>query len=229
MMAVRWRTRQQRGLSLVELLVALALGLFLVWQGLTLLTVHLLENRDLTLQARLTQDLRSAALALARDVRRAGHWGEADAGLARGETPARANPYLALAPEAAASDSVRLRYSRDATENHRVDANEEFGYRLRNHAVDVLLGGSWQTLTDAGSVRITALRVTPRSVEIEQPGLCERPCPPVPAAGTACPPRARVSHLTIEISGQSPRDPSLQRTLRTSARVRNDGISGACP
>lgn len=222
------RHDRQRGLSLVELLVALALGLFLVWQGLALLTTHLLENRDLTRQARLTQDLRSAALALARDLRRAGYWGDAESGLRLEDAPARANPYQELAPASTTSDFVRLRYSRDATENHRVDPNEEFGYRLRDHAVDVLLGGGWQTLTDAASVRITRLQITPHTVEVAQPGLCERPCP-ADADPVACPPRVRVSHLTVEISGESPTDPALRRSVRTSAWVRNDAVVGACP
>lgn len=223
------RRRSARGISLVELLVALALGLFLLGQGLVLLTLHLMEHRDLTLQARLVQDLRSAALALARDLRRAGHWGNADDGLWRDDAPARSNPYRALAPEGAASDSARLHYSRDAVENDRVDTNEAFGYRLRNQAVDVLLGGSWQTLTDPASVRVTGLRVTPETSELEQPGLCDRPCPASAPAAAACPPRVRVSHLTIEITGMSPADASVQRTLRTSARVRNDAVIGACP
>lgn len=218
-----------RGFSLVELLIAMALGLFLVGQGLAMLGTHLLESRHVTLQARLVQDLRSAALALARDLRRAGHWGDAEAGMYQDDTPARANPYQALAPGSAASDAARMHYSRDETENHRIDANEAFGYRLRNRGIDVLLGGSWQTITDAGSVRVTALQVTPDISETELPGLCERPCPdPAPDAST-CPPRIRVTRLDIEISGESPALTGVSRTLRTSARVRNDAVIGACP
>ena len=221
--------RAARGLSLVELLIGLALGLFLVGQGLAMLAAHLLESRDLTVQARLAQDLRSAALALARDLRRAGHWGHAEAGIRLDETPARPNPYRALAPESAASDAVQLHYSRDATENDRVDSNEEFGYRLRNRAVDVLLGGGWQTLTDVGTIRITALRVTPNTTDIEMPALCELPCPEASPEAASCPPRVRVSHLEVEITGESPALPGVTRTVRTAAKVRNDAVIGACP
>ena len=70
--------RGQRGLSLVELLVGLALGLLVVAGGAALLArQHLREHRALLLEARLMQDLRTAADLVARDLRRAGYWGDA--------------------------------------------------------------------------------------------------------------------------------------------------------
>lgn len=220
-----------RGLSLVELLVGTALGLFIVSAGLALLTGHLHENRSLVLEARLMQDLRAASDAITRDLRRAGHWGDAGAGLWRGETPARANPYLALPPDDAASDAVRVHYSRDNAENHHRDANETFGFRLREQGIDMLLGeGNWQALTDPGTVQVTALRLTPHSSVVSLP--CDRSCPPAdPAASPAavCPPRLQVRLYTVELSGRSPADPRLQRSLHTSVRVRNDAVIGQCP
>ena len=64
-------------MSIVELLVGLAIGLFIVATGLTLLTGNLRENRSLLLEARLMQDLRTAADLVSRDLRRAGYWGAA--------------------------------------------------------------------------------------------------------------------------------------------------------
>jgi len=49
----------QRGLSIVEMLIGLALGLFIVAAGLTLLASNLREHRavPVLLEARLMQDL----------------------------------------------------------------------------------------------------------------------------------------------------------------------------
>lgn len=117
----------QRGLTLVELLVGLALGLLVLAAGALLLTQHLREHRALLLEARLMQDLRTAADLVARDLRRAGHWGDAAAGVWSTTETQRANPYAALAPDAAASDAASFAYSRDTTENHVLDSNEQFG------------------------------------------------------------------------------------------------------
>lgn len=220
-----------RGLSLVELLIGTALGLFIVATGLALLTSHLHENRSIVLEARLMQELRAASDAIARDLRRAGHWGEAGAGLWRGDTPARSNPYQALQPDRAASDAVRIHFSRDDTENHQLDANERFGFRLRNQGIDILLGeGNWQALTDPGTVLVTELRLTPHGSTVSLP--CDRACPPVdPAAApaTPCPPRLEVRLYSVELSGRSPTDARVQRSLQTSVRVRNDAVVGLCP
>ncbi len=218
----------QRGLTLIDMMIGLALGLFVISNGLLLLASHLNENRLLVLEARLMQDLRTAAGAITRDLRRAGYWGEANAALkAHGAT--RSNPYQTITLAAAVTDGLRLRYSRDLSENHVVDGNEEFGFRLRNNAIDTLLGGGWQTLTDPATIRVTSLQMKPTASEIEQVALCETPCPPAGPGASICPPRIQVRHFVIEISGESPIDPTIRRTLQASARVRNDAMVGACP
>ena len=68
--------RALRGLTLVELLVGLALALLVAAGGAALLTSQLREHRALVLESRLMQDLRTAADLIARDLRRAGHWGK---------------------------------------------------------------------------------------------------------------------------------------------------------
>ncbi|MES1161637.1 MAG: prepilin-type N-terminal cleavage/methylation domain-containing protein, partial [Rhizobacter sp.] len=64
----------QHGLSLIELMIGVAIALFIAVAGSTLLVGHLRENRALLLEARLTQDLRTAADLITRDLRRAGYW-----------------------------------------------------------------------------------------------------------------------------------------------------------
>ncbi len=145
-------------------------------------------------------------------------------------TTLRANPYQSLLPATAASDAARLRYSRDAVENHQLDANEEFGFRLRNNGIDILLGdGNWQALTDTGTLLVTSLRLTPHISEITQTAPCERACPPAGASTPDCPPRIQVRRYSLEIAARSAVDPRVQRSVATSVRVRNDAVIGQCP
>ena len=221
-------SRAQRGLSLIELMIGLAIGLFITAIGGTLLASHVRENRSLLLEARLMQDLRTAADVITRDLRRAGQWGGASSGVwLAGTTNVIANPYAAVSPDSAASDAVSFRYSRDATENNVVDSNEQFGFRLRNGTIEMLLGGSgWQALTDAGTLTVSGFSVTPSVERIDLQGSCSKACP---AGSTICPPRQEVRSLALLISGRSATDANVTRNVRSQVRLRNDSFIGACP
>jgi len=218
----------ERGLSLVELLVGVAIALFIAAAGTTLLAGNLRESRNLLLEARLMQDLRTATDVISRDLRRAGFWGAATNGVwSANSTGIAANPYLAVAPGSAASDAVSFRYSRDATENNLVDTNEQFGFRLRNRVIEMQLGaGNWQALTDAGTLDVTEFSVTPTVQEIDLRGYCTQACP---TGSTSCPPRQQVRSLALVVTGRSTTDTSVIRSLRSIVRLRNDAVSGACP
>jgi len=215
------RCHRLRGVSLVELLIGLALGLFLVAAATTLLAAQWREQRLLTAESRLMQDLRTASDIITRDVRRAGHWGGAAA------SGVAANPYAAWVASAGSSSTLTYRYSRDAAENGQVDTNEQFGLRLRNGVVELALGaGQWQALTDAGTLSVGALELVPTEHEISLADHCAAPCPP---GSTTCPPVQRVRQLAVSITARSALDPGVVRSLRSDVRVRNDVVSGACP
>ena len=217
----------QRGLSMVELLVGVAIALFIAATGATLLAGSLRENRSLLLEARLMQDLRTAADVIARDLRRAGYWAAATDGVwVAGATSVGTNPYVAVAPGSAASDAVSFRYSRDATENNLVDSNEQFGFRLRAGAIEIQLGaGNWQALTDAGTLSVTAFSVAPTVQDISLEGFCASTCP---AGSSTCPPHQQVRSLAVAITGRLAGDASVTRSVRSDVRLRNDPVIGAC-
>ena len=219
--------RVARGLSMVELLVGMSIGLLVAAGGASFLAGSLRESRSLLVESRLMQDLRTAADMITRDLRRAGYWSAAENGIwASAASAVLANPYVAVQPGAAASNGVSFRYSRDATENNSVDANEQFGFRLRNGALEMQLGaGNWQALTDGGTVTITGFSVTPSTQELSLAGSCSSTCA---AGSTTCPPRARVRSLALLISGRAVGDNSVMRTVRSNVRLRNDSVTGAC-
>jgi prepilin peptidase dependent protein B len=220
--------RAQRGLSLIELMIGMAIGLFITAVAGTLLASHVRENRSLLLEARLMQDLRTAADMVTRDLRRAGHWAGATSGVwSASTTGIVANPYAAVVPSSAASDAASFRYSRDSTENNAVDSNEEFGFRLRSGTIEMLLGaGGWQALTDAGTLTVTRFSVTPLVERIDLQATCSKPCP---TGSTICPPRQEVRSLALLITGRSVTDAHVTRSVRSQVRLRNDSFTGACP
>ena len=213
-------TRQRRGMqgvSMVELLVGMAVGLLITAGGVMLLTGTLRENRSLLLEARLMQDLRTAADMVAHNLRRAGAWGGSSAGV---WTPG------ASAPSAGVSDAVSFQFSRDAVENHSVDSNEQFGFRLRAGVLEMRLGGAgWQAMTDANVVTVTRFDITPAVQAVSLAGSCAKPCP---AGAVTCPPQQWVRSFSVRIVARSVADANVQRHVQGSVRLRNDPVVGAC-
>jgi len=216
-----------RGLSLVELLVGLAVGMIVVAAAITLFAAQLREQRSTSVELRLMQELRATTDLVTRDLRRAGHWGDASVALwALSASAPAANPYAALAPLAGASSASSYAYSRDTSENHRLDANEQFGLRLRNGVIELQLGaGHWQALSDAGSMTVTEFEIRPIVQDVPLLAHCPRPCPP----GTACDARLQWRSLAIRLGARATADPAVQRRLQSELRLRNPAVLGTCP
>lgn len=227
--------RKQRGFSLIELMVGITIGLFIIAGALTLFASNLLESRRLVAQTRVEQDLRSIADLMTRDIRRAGYWGNAIQGtIAIGATATTvSNPYAAISVTPSSSSGVlRYEFSRDALENNTLDANEQFGYQLpttgpKAGVLQMLTAApsTWQDLNDPKFVIITAFSVTDSSPAALALGYR---CPVVCSAGTPNCPQMFIRRYDIVLTGRSALDPSVVRTLRTSVRVRNDQTTGSC-
>lgn len=219
------RRCSELGFSIIELMVGITLALLIAAAATLLLGSSVNENRRLLIEARLTQDLRNASDLVTRQTRRAGHWGAAATlGLWSAGANALPNPYAALRLDAGAPDTIALRYSQDATENNAIDGSEQVGFRLRNGTLEAQLGErNWQALTDASTLVVTQLRFEPRiqSVALEPACAC--------FAGTSCTAsQVQIRSVDIEISARAANDASVQRTVRSTVRLRNDAISGGC-
>lgn len=130
------------GFTLVELLVACALGLAVSAAALALFAHQVRAQREQLVRARLHQDLSAASDLIVRGLRRAGH---------RGPTAsAAANPYRAVEVDTA---SIEFSHSRDL-EDDRLDARERAGFRLAGGVLQAQVGGRWQALTDPAVVTI---------------------------------------------------------------------------
>ena len=217
--------RRQTGLSMVELMVGVAIGLFVVAGATLAVSNQLGDNRRLMLETQIQQDLRAATDVIARDVRRSGYWASAQDGVWHaGAVAVATNPYTTLTPASGVAAEVRFGYSRGAVENNLLDPNDEAGFRLVNSAIQMRTGGQWQALTDNTTLRVTEFRVTLNSQAVALS--CFNPCP---LGALACPPTQTVREIEVSIDGTAVHDPSVRRNARSNVRLRNDVINGACP
>lgn len=203
----------QRGLSIVELMVGLALGLFVVAGATVVATTQLGDNRRLLLETQLQQDLRSSADIIARELRRAGYWSTSEEGV---WTPiANASPNNFATVTTTGTTQVDFKYTRSTSQLG------PYGFKLDSSTgtLKTLLAASgWQDLTDARTMRITNLTITPEASPEQV-----LPCPRLCADGTdSCWPRVSNRRFIVDITGQAVSDAAFQRQLRTYVRVRND-------
>jgi prepilin peptidase dependent protein B len=212
--------KRQKGLSLIDAMVGLALGLLVCSAGGGLLAQHGHESRSLILEARLMQDLGSAQDLILRSLRRSG-FGSGGAG--------SGNPYAAITADPDKAGEMRFSLSLDAKDNHCIDSNERLGFRLRDGVLQMLVGDAgWQAVTDLRTFRITSLQLLPEVRVVDLSAQCPMACDP--AAGLACtPPQQLIRSFKLTLQAQATHDPHVVRSLQSTAHLRNDAVSGTCP
>lgn len=225
--------RFSRGLSIVELMVGIAVGMFVLAGASLLVSSQLSDNRLLLLETQVQQDLRATADLIARDMRRGGFWANAGstvwpaAGVAAPPNPYR-GAWTDVGPGGRPEWSYS--YSSDSTlnpENNAEDGAERFGFTLNttSDAIEMRIGGAgWQALTDGNVVRVTQFTVTPNPQTIVVP--CSKACP---GGGIACWPTLVVLDYSIAIAASAVHDGRVGRSIRSDVRLRNDRVTGSCP
>lgn len=178
--------RQQRGVTLIELMIGMTLGLFIVGGVLTVYIATVKSSGDTIKQSRLNQEMMTAMNIMANDIRRAGYWGNATP-----ETVAT-NPFSASGNtildvrEASTNTTVNnygsgasgdcITYAYDVDEDGSVDDDEAFGFKLVGNDiymrttcaggtacsaaagdVDDCAKGTWTRITDPDTVQVNTL------------------------------------------------------------------------
>jgi prepilin peptidase dependent protein B len=232
-MRLSGRSRLQRGLSIVELMVGVAVGLFIIGGAIKLFLDMFNNNRRLVLETRVNQDLRAAADIIARDVRRAGYW----RGAASGVYGAASNPYAAYGAASTTAGSLLYAYDRDG--NSAVDTAERAGFQLAGNQINMIVGGAGQPLTDPATVRITRFEILNAASGVQWSELWQHcPCVAIASgAAGACPtisasasrPQIGARWVDIVIEGQAATASSVTRQVVESVRLRNGQTRGQCP
>jgi prepilin peptidase dependent protein B len=230
------RSRSQRGLSIIELMVGVAIGMFIVGGAIKLFVDMFGNNRRLLIETRVNQDLRAAADVIARDLRRAGYWRNALSGVA---TTPTTNPYSAAAVTTVAASGVTYAYDKDGVDI--VDnTTEQFGFRVTGNVIEMRLGGSWQQLTDPHTVEITNLNLVQNAASSVQWATIADSCPCIGAGTCVAPtsaasavagnwPQLGVRWVDVVIEGRSATDARVTRRVVESVRLRNEQTRGVCP
>lgn len=216
----RARRGVARGLSLVELMVGIAIGLFIVAAATVLVAGQLGENRRLMLDTQLQQDLRATADIITRELRRVNADRFPELLVAHPTVPAKVNAFtnpLFMTPSASGvHTAVAFGYQRDT----------EFGpwgfqFDAAAGVIRTQLGAvGWQDLTDRNVMNVTAF-----SIQIEREPAQVLPCPRLCATNdTSCWPALQVLNYRLEITAQSRADPTITRRIRSVVRPRNDWV-----
>lgn len=245
-------TLRQRGLSLIELMVGMTVGL-IVAAGASIMAVNQInEHRLLMLETQIQQDLRTAADLLQQDLRRAGYRGDAQLGVwappaavgAVGEksaaTPSPNQFADVVKVEDGDSRALTYMYARALPDGSGYSPTgvprdvEHFGFKWDKSSKVLYLQigvadgrANWQPITDPESVKITAFEVNiDDSQSISVGDFCEKPCdtPGKPAC-----PRLIVREVRFTIIGEAAHDANVKRTLTGAERLRTDKVNGACP
>jgi type IV pilus assembly protein PilW len=224
----RLSRRHQRGLSIVELMVGVAVGLTIAAAATLMVASQLADTRRLLVETQIQQDLRATADQIARDLRRAGFWHDAHlgTGTGAGDRPLGVNPYAFASPgDGVVAQEVTYAYAdRTVAEDNAVTDPERRGFRLRDGVIESQLGaGNWQALTDGTTMRVTRFDVTPRLERVEL--ACPRNCS---AGPTPCPPQLVIQRVAVGIEAEAVHDAAVRRSVRTEVRLRNDAVIGEC-
>lgn len=207
---------RQRGLSLVELMVGITVGLFIVAAAAMMASGQLGDNRRLMLELQVQQELRSAVDLMNRDIRRASGWDQAGLGVWRpNNLNVLPNPNVPVTASSG-GDAIQYSYVSGGTAI-------PSGFRLRDSALQMLVGEAWQTITDVQTVVVEDFTLDLREQKVSLAGYCTNGC-----TFGACPELA-LRTVAIALVASSPRDATIQRTLTSNLRLPNDRVVGACP
>jgi prepilin peptidase dependent protein B len=211
-------SRPARGLSIVELLVGVTVGLFVLAGATMVATNQISDNRRLLLETQVQQDMRTAMDIIVRDIRRSGYHPDSDKIPTLGAPGPAANPFK---PAGAASTALEYSYADQGGLG-----NTSRGFKLEAGVIKILLGaGNWQPLTDSDVVSIKSLSAelnpAPVTTYLPTPTCSITPC----AGSTGCG-DARVVTRTIKLvmEGEATHDDRVKRKLESAVRVRNDEV-----
>ncbi len=208
----------QRGMSIVELMVGIAVGLMVTAAASLLMSGQLVENRRLVVETQMQQDLRAAVDIMSRELRRAG---------SNSEVPVLASIWYPGGPNAQRNDTADDLGLATAQINYWYTTTPAlagpFGYKKDGTVLRTFLGATWQELTDPNIMSVTAFSptITPEATS----AAIVLPCPKLcPDGTTACWPRLQVRTARLDVEAEAKRDSSVKRAVSGSVRLRNDYV-----
>lgn len=231
---------RQHGVSLVELMIGLTIGMLIVIGVLSIYTSTSVGSRNTLNSAKLNMEIRGAMDLMAEDIRRAGFGG---------------NTFMAVGTtDLAIYDSgscIVYSYNDDNDIDGVVSADEYFGFRIQNNTIQMRNGGSgdasnctngeWEDITAPDTVQIDAptggahfsisyqcLRSDTNAVGANQPCVSGQAIfDAASTAATAAGSRIgliEIREVTIDIPAHITADSTMRIALQETVAVRNHRV-----
>jgi len=240
--------KRQQGVTLVELLVGLLVGLVVLGAATAAFLNSLGAQTDNLHLARLNQDMRSMMDIMTRDIRRAGF---VTSDPSTNSASLLANPFFSADKDIrvlSGGSCIVYSYNADDDTPPVVDSNEHYGFRLSDDGILQMRSsgttntacddGSWESITEPEITIIgltftlseSSLNATSMATDTDDDGFMDGDdnengfCDTGEAcntcqSGEAC---LYVRAVTISLSGQLRDDNSVSQTITQQVRLRND-------
>lgn len=164
------KTAPQQGFSLVELMIAMTLGLILISALVSFVAISVSSHAKLVVQQRLSEELHTLSHLIVNELRRAEYDYNAESMLLPldGQGSEFVNTMtISQYPDELTNSCIVYAYdkNRDGQLNTST-GNENFGFRLKDHAIEMRQKGAscdangWQDISDTGVIRIEKLEFT---------------------------------------------------------------------
>ncbi len=198
-----FRRNNQQGLTLIEMMIAMILGILVTGTILTVFISNVKSATENVKMIRLNQELRVVMGFVSDELKRAGYSADPDN-----------EEFINQLSVPVAPDNDCVIYSYDVNANGlRNAAEENFGFRLENQQIqwgrNVSCTGSsgWQSLTFLENSRITNFTILP---------------PPTPLTNGGI----TIQQYEVTITGETNLNPgTASRTISEVIRIRNDDLS----
>jgi prepilin peptidase dependent protein B len=225
--------KKQTGFTLIELMIALVLGLIILSATIGIYTTTVKGSTDTINSARLNHDLESIMLLMVNDIRRAGYWGGAAVGV-----DSSTNPFTIGAANIQTPTTGCILYSYDANSDGTPNNREYYGFKLQDGAISIRSSDTAETTTDCtdtgwsaftvSDVNVTKLTFTPayKCLNVSTAFSYDSPCATVATDGNlvAGQKATESRQLNIVLEGKLTNDTTVTKTLKGTVKVRNDRI-----
>jgi prepilin peptidase dependent protein B len=201
---------KQHGNSVVELMISMTLGLASITAMASLVGHGIALNTRLLAKSRLDEEMNAVVAVVSHDLKRAGYYARTDEIVKNPTT--LSNPFdgsLSVAAYTAESANSCINFAYDRNKNGLLDTspnNEKYGFRLRDSAVEISLGGAachdsgWHDLTDPNVVQVTALEFIIKQSHVQQ---------------------VTQTRVTIALQARLKKHPDISRSINTSVLIEN--------
>jgi prepilin-type N-terminal cleavage/methylation domain-containing protein len=218
--------KNNKGFSLIELMIAMVIGIFALTAILTLLTNNLSYGKQSIDMLKLNQEMRLSMDIMADDIRRAGYWNGTQTMV---NNASISNPYsYPNFPVTinASNNCIVFSYDKDNSSDTPA-SDEKFGYALTNNTIVTGFPadkdgcnsiGTWNAISNPNMIKITALAFESIDPTNTTAGATQHQFT-ASSGDLLC-----VREIRIRISATLAKDDKVKQSLEKTIRLRNDEI-----